>query len=199
MLVCLKRILADRFVSTVSRICITWINFIYICLKDIPLWPTCGLVQTRMPKVIKDLYPTTRVIIDATEIFVETPGLPKLQQLTFSSYKNHNTFKVLVGISPDGIVTFISQLFPGSISNKELTLKSGLIKLLERGDSIMSDCGFDIQDELTPLGICINIPSFLSKDKKQFEENEMVKTQRIASLHIHVEREMKHIKEFHII
>ena len=163
------------------------------------MWPTCGLVQTRMPKVIKDLYPTTRVIIDATEIFVETPGLPKLQQLTFSSYKNHNTFKVLVGISPDGIVTFISQLFPGSISNKELTLKSGLIKLLERGDSIMSDCGFDIQDELTPLGICINIPSFLSKDKKQFEENEMVKTQRIASLHIHVEREMKHIKEFHII
>ena len=101
-------------------------------------------------------------------------------------------------ISPDGVVTFVSQLFPGSISNKQLTLKNGLIKLLERGDSIMSDRGFDIQDELTPLGICINIPSFLSKDKKQFEENEMVETRRIASLRIHVEREMKRIKEFHI-
>ena len=179
----LEKDLTDRFgisVSTVSRICITCINFIYICLKDIPLWPTHGLVQAHMPKVFKDLYPTTRVIIDATEIFVETPGLPKLQQLTFSSYKNHNIFKALLGISPGGVVTFVSQLFPGSIPNKQLTLKNGLIKLLERGDSIMSDRGFDIQDELTPLGIRINIPSFLSKDKKQFEENEMVETRRIA-------------------
>ena len=94
------------------------------------MWPTRGLVQAHMPKVFKDLYPTTRVIIDATEIFVET----ELQQLTFSSYKNHNTFKALVGISPGGVVTFVSQLFPGSISDKQLTLKSGLIKLLERGD-----------------------------------------------------------------
>ena len=147
--------LADQFgisVSTVSRICITWINFIYIRLKDIPLWSTCGLVQTHMPRVFKDLYDT--------EIFVETPGLPELQQLTFLSYKNHNTFKALMGISPGGVVTFVSQLSPGSISDRQLTLKSGLIKLLERGDSIMSDHGFDIQDELTPLGIRINIPSF---------------------------------------
>ena len=62
----------------------------------------------------------------------------------------------------------------------------------------MSDHGFDIQDELTPLGIRINIPSFLYKDKKQFEENEMVETQRIAFLRIHVEQEMKHIEEFRI-
>ena len=52
-----------------------------------------------MPKSFKDLYPTTRVIIDATEIFVETPALPEFQQMTFSTYNNHNTYKILVGIS----------------------------------------------------------------------------------------------------
>ena len=41
----------------------------------------------------ENLYPTTRVIINATEIFVETPSLPEFQQMTFSSYKNHNTYK----------------------------------------------------------------------------------------------------------
>ena len=106
-----------------------------------------------MPKSFQDLYPSTRVIIDATEIFIETPALPELQQMTFSSYKNKNTYKVLIGISPGGVVIFVSSLYPGSISDKELTKKSGLLHLLESGDSVMADRGFDIQDELTPLGV----------------------------------------------
>ena len=95
--------LAYRFgisISTVSRICITWINFLFIKLKELPLWPKREIITANMPSVFKDLYPTTRVIIDATEIFVEVPSLPELQQMTFSTYKNHNTFKALIGISP---------------------------------------------------------------------------------------------------
>ena len=192
--------LADRFNisrATVSRICITWINFLYIKLKELPLWPTRDMVQSYMPTIFKELYPTTRVIIDATEIFVETPSLPELQQMTFSNYKNHNTYKVLIGISPSGAITFISKLFPGSISDKELTRKSGLLELLENGDSIMADRGFDIQDDLTPLGVRINIPPFL-KGRPQLEANELIETRRIASLRIHVERAMERIKNFHI-
>ncbi len=61
--------LAYRFdvsVSTVCRICITWINFMYVRLKSLPLWPKREVVQSYMPAVFKDLYPTTCVIIDAT-------------------------------------------------------------------------------------------------------------------------------------
>lgn len=47
--------------------------------------------------VFQDLYPSTRCIIDATEIFIQKPQNPSAQQLTFSSYKSHNTFKALVG------------------------------------------------------------------------------------------------------
>ena len=102
----------------------------YLRFKEISLWPSCDLVNLYMPKSFKDLYPTTRVIIDATEIFVETPALPEFQQMTFSTYKNHNTYKVLVGISPGGAITFVSRLYPGSISDQMLTRKSGLIELL---------------------------------------------------------------------
>ena len=75
-------------VSTVSRICITWINFLYHKLKEIPMWPKRDMVFSSMPT---QLYPSNRVIIDATEIFIQKPSLSKLQQMTFSSYKNHNT------------------------------------------------------------------------------------------------------------
>ena len=90
-----ERDLADHFsvcASTVSRICRTWITFLYLHLKELPLWSSCDLVQSYMPKAFKELFPSTRVIIDATEIFMEKPSVPELQQVTFSSYKNHNTY-----------------------------------------------------------------------------------------------------------
>ena len=193
--------LAYRFgisVSTVSRICITWISLLYVKLKELPLWPCRDMVQANMPQSFKKLYPSTRVIIDCTEIFVDVPSLPLIQQMTFSSYKNHNTYKILIGISPGGAVTFVSKLFPGAISDKQLTLKSGLLELLEKGDSVMADRGFDIQDQLMPLGVRLNIPAF-SKGKVQFSNEELIETRRIATLRIHVERAMERIKNYHIL
>ena len=81
----LQQDLAYRFgisQSSVSRILTTWIKFVYLKLKRIPLWPLRALVLSNMPNTFKMQYPTTRVIIDATEIFVEQPALPELQQLT---------------------------------------------------------------------------------------------------------------------
>ena len=120
--------------STVSRIIMTWTNLLYHQLKQIPLWPPKALTLSNMPKIFRDKYPSTRVIIDATEIFIEQPSLPEIQQLTFSNYKNHNTYKGLIGISPSGAVVFMSDLYPGSISDKQLTKRCGILDLLESGD-----------------------------------------------------------------
>ena len=114
-----------------------------------------------MPREFKEKYPSTRVIIDATEIYIEQPKLPELQQTTFSNYKNDNTYKILVGISPDGAVTFVSSLYLGCISDKELTKKSGILDLLEPGDSVMADRGFEIEEDLMLIGVRLNIPPFL--------------------------------------
>ena len=182
---------------TVSRIVFTWINFMYVKLKEIPLWPPRKLLLSNMPKQFKEYYPTTRVILDATEIYVEQPDLPELQQMTFSNYKNDNTFKGIVGISPDGVVIFVSPLFPGCISDKDLTRRCGILDILEPGDSVMADRGFDIEEDLILRGVSLNIPPFM-RGKKQLSENEVVTTRRIASLRIHVERAMGRIKNYHI-
>ena len=183
--------------STVSRIIITWINFMYLQFEELPLWPKKEVVTSYMPQTFKEQYPSTRVIINATEIFIEQPRLPEIQKMTFSSYKNHNTYKALIRISPSGAITFVSKLFSGSISDKELTRQSGLLDLLDAWDSVMADKGFDIAEYLIPRGVQLNIPPFL-RGTDQFSHKQLVENRRIASLRIHVERAMERIKNFHI-
>ena len=60
----------------------------------------------------------------------------------------------------------------------------------------MADKGFIVED-LLPFGVSMNIPPFL-RSKGQMSPQEVVETQSIASLHIHVERGINKIKNFHI-
>ena len=110
-----------------------------------------------------------------TEIFVEQPALPELQQLTFSSYKSHNTYKGLIGISPTGAVIFVSDLYPGCISDKELTNRSGLLDMLVKGDAIMAGRGFGIEEDTILRGVKLNIPPFL-RGRQQLDPSELVET-----------------------
>ncbi|XP_028407187.1 uncharacterized protein LOC114529576 [Dendronephthya gigantea] len=137
-------------------------------------------VRSTMPENIKDNYPKTRVIVDCTELFIDTPSQPRSQSATFSTYKNHNT-----------------ELYAGNTSDKQLTQDCGTLDLLEEGDEIMADRGFEIEDCL-PHGVSLNIPPFLG-DQLQFCQADEVKTQRIAKHQIHVERAIQRIKTFGIL
>ena len=64
------------------------------------------------------------LVIDVTEIYLEKPSNTEAQQLTFSSYKNSNTLKALIGITPSCSVSFFSQLYDGSISDKDIKVYS---------------------------------------------------------------------------
>ena len=46
----------------------------------------------------------------------------------------------------------------GNASDKHIVRESGLVNLLEAGDSIMADKGFDIDDFLKPLHVTLNMP-----------------------------------------
>ena len=147
----LEKAIGNRFnlhPSTVSRIVITWINFLYFKLKQLPIWATKQTVNDTLPACFKVHYSQTRVIIDCTEIFIQMPSSFRAQSQTCSQYKSHNIAKGSVGISPSGKVTFVSHLYGGHVSNKAITQSCGLIELLEEGDVVMVDRGFDVQDLL---------------------------------------------------
>ena len=59
----------------------------------------------------------------------------------------------------------------------------------------MADHGFTIEEELKPLNVTLNIPSFLGQ-RDQFSETEVKESQTIASVRIHVERAIQRIKRF---
>ena len=167
--------------ATASRIVVSWINFMFLKFSTIPIWPSKEKVEEHMPADLKEKYPSTRVIIDCTEIRCQMPKSLRFNSELFSSYKNHTTLKGLVGISPGGAITFISQLYTGHISDREIVMRSGFLNLpFARGDSVMADKGFTVQD-LLPLGVSLNIPPFLG-GKGQMTPEEVVQTQQIASL-----------------
>lgn len=183
--------------TTISRIVISWINFMFLRCSVVPLWPSRSAIDLHMPADFKEKYPSTRVIIDCTEIKCQMPKSYRLNSELFSSYKNHTTLKGLVGVSPGGAFTFISQLYTGRISDKEIVQRSGFMDLpFTHGDVIMADKGFTI-DDLLPVGCTVNYPPFLGSNS-QMSAEEVAKTQAIASLRIHVERAINKVKNFHI-
>ena len=154
--------LFDTPKSTVIRYLITWINFLYFSLGGLPIWPTKEQVQETMPECFKTTYPTTRCIIDCTELFCQSPSSLSIQSGLFSYYKHHVTYKGLLGIAPSGAITFISQLYSGSVSDKEIVKRSGLLnkELWDENDAIMADRGFTIEEELSEINVKLNIPDF---------------------------------------
>ncbi|XP_068692342.1 uncharacterized protein [Montipora foliosa] len=196
-----ERDLAYRFnisIGTVSNIVISWANFLYLRLGSLSIWPSKEVILEKMPESFKSKYKETRVIIDCTEIKVEMPSSLVLKSQTYSNYKSANTLKGLVGISPSGSITFLSQLYTGSISDREITERCGILNMpFQAGDSLMADKGFDIQDLLDPIGVTLNIPPFLQM-QDQMPANDVLQTQQIAAERIHVERTINKIKNFHI-
>ncbi|XP_078487340.1 uncharacterized protein LOC144745224 [Ciona intestinalis] len=188
--------------SSVSTIVNTWINFLYFQLRELNIWPSKKAIQQHIPTQFKKDFVSTRIILDATEIAIDKPSNVDAQSITFSSYKNKNTLKVMVGISPNGLVTYVSDAYGGSASDRQIMEKSDLYLngkyLFNSGDSIMADRGILVQDLFSSLDVKVNTPTML-KGKHQLEAVDVVKDRRIASKRIHVERVIGLAKTYKIL
>ena len=94
-------------VPTISRTLITWTQFIYEHSQALVYSPTKEEVLMNMPLHFINHNNTYRVD-DCTELFMEKPSGLEAQCATWSEYKHHNTIKCLLGVTPDGQVSYIS-------------------------------------------------------------------------------------------
>ena len=101
-----------------------------------------------MPEYFRDTYPNKRAIIDCTELFCQKPSSLTIQSSLFSQYKHHITYKDLVGISPSGAITFVSELYDGSTSDVETVKRCGILnkELWSKDYGVMTDRGFTIKN-----------------------------------------------------
>jgi hypothetical protein len=87
---------------------------------------------------------------------------------------------------------------PGKMSDKQLTIESGLLELLEEGDSVMCDRGFLLEEEFKDIGVELNMPSFLN-GRNQLPLAEENESRQIATFRINIERVFRDVKTFRIL
>ena len=91
----------DKSKSTMQRIFIGWVIFLATIFNEIDLKPASGFLLKKMPKsFIETGHGLTDLVIDATEFKFQSASNFELNSLMFSNYKNTQTGKALIVISP---------------------------------------------------------------------------------------------------
>ena len=95
--------------ETYSRMFATFICFLYKELSLIFPFPSQDQVVQWMPRRFKKYFPNTRIIIDWYEIECQRLSGFMNVSVTYSQYKSRNTWKMLIGCIPSGLVSFVSE------------------------------------------------------------------------------------------
>ena len=182
--------------STASRIIMTWFDFLQKELDFLIKWPTQDILRNRPISAFK-YFRNTIAVIDCTEFNVQKASSTSTQRKTWSSYKHHNTLKLVVACTPSGTITFLSKLYTGNISDKQIVTKSGFLDNIRPGDNVLADRGFLIRDVLCVRGATLNIPPFAHG--RQLSMHATTLTRRIARARVVVERAIGRLKEFQLL
>ena len=146
LLICLMKLkldvplfdLATRFHvsrTTIHNIFMTYLHALNEILYD-------GMMQT-IPSLAKNggsmpesfaNFTNCRIIFDFTEFKITTPRRDlNAAAASYSNYKHNLTGKFLIGVAPNGSITFVSEGFPGNTSDKMVTDQCGVLNHLQVG------------------------------------------------------------------
>ena len=136
--------------STTSSIVLKWINIMFVRLRPLIMWPGREEIISTTPVSFRQYFKTkVAVIIDCFEIFINKPTNLKARNATWSQYKHNNAIKFLIGISPQGVITFISKAWGGRTSDKYLTENSNSWSQYKHHNTIKFLIGISPQGVIT--------------------------------------------------
>ncbi len=189
----------DVSLATVSRILLKWLTILDTKLMSLIKWPEREVLWKSTPACYRASFgKKVVVIIDCFEVFIDRPSNLLGRACTWSSYKHHNTVKILLGIAPHGVVSFVSEAWGGRVSDKHLTNHCGILTHLLPGDVVLADRGFDISESVGLMQARLHIPSF-TKGKNQLSALEVEETRAIANVRIHAERVIGAVRQRYTI
>lgn len=173
--------------TSVVRIFNSTLDVMYVRLSPLIFWPSKKQIQVSLPMCFRDNFNNCTSIIDCFEIFIEKPKNLRARAQTYSQYKHHNTVKYLISITPQGVISFVSNGWGGRTSDKHITENCGYLEKLSPGDVILADRGFNVKDTVGLYCAQLKIPAF-TKGKQQLHPLELEATRGLAAVRIHVER-----------
>ena len=179
---------------TVSKAFHETLTAFYKRSKFLVSWPCRADIKKNVPFCFEEAFgDKTTVIIDCFELFTDTPSRLSNHVTLYSNYKSHETIKYFIGISPQGVIIFISEGYGGRASDKFITNDSSFLDNLLPGDVVIADRGFTVENEISFYQAKLVIPAF-TKGKKQLHPLDIENSRKIASVRIHVERVIGHVK-----
>jgi hypothetical protein len=93
-------------------------------------------------------------------------------------------------------MSFISKMWGGRISDKELTGKTRFYDYIEFGDQVMAHRGFAISTELAQRGATLVMPPFTNLKVGSSCLVLLLRARQLSALRIHTERAIERIKNF---
>lgn len=162
-------------------------------------WPSKDDNLRNMPKCFEK-FKDTRVVLDCTEIPVDSPKCLKCRIRMYSHYKGRLTVKLLVGVAPSGLLISRSKCYGGKASDNKIFVESDLItkNMLGLSDAVMVDKGFKIDKILMEKNIKMHRPPFVIQ-KQQLSEARANFNVAVAHARVHVERAIQRMKLFQIL
>ena len=128
---------------TVKRVFTNRVVFLATGFNQVSLKPEKRFLIKKVPKVLWETgHEEADLVIDATEFeFQQAPNYD-LSCLICSNYKN--TMAALIAIAPYSMRTHFSDIYPGSLSDSEITAEANSLDYVNPERVIMSDRGFAI-------------------------------------------------------
>ena len=135
---------------------------------------------------------------DCTENWIASPENFDISNATFSSYKNHDTGKTGIWITPYGSLVMCTDTYAGSISDNDLTADCGVLDMIQdERATALTDKRFGIEDLCHAKGLSHNHPPM--KFEAQFEETDIAKKFDVATLRIYNENYIGRMRDWSIL
>ena len=165
--------------TLISSIFFTWIRLFSKELFWLLMWPDRNIIRQNLPTMFRKYYLRCVVIIDCA-VFIQMPSSLDNAAMSWSDYKHHSTMKYLVGITPNGAISYVSDCYGGRASDRFIVKYCGFLSKLRPGDQVMADLGFKISDALAFYQCSLAIPPSKAQDLQMSSKD--VKSMKCTNL-----------------
>ncbi|XP_028249385.1 uncharacterized protein LOC114426285 [Parambassis ranga] len=192
--------LAYRFgvkIGTVTKTVHRMVNILSSTLVPTAVfWPSRAELRKNLPAALRTSHPDCAVIIDCFTVPFEEPVSRGNQQHQHSSSQgvgtSYNVLKYLIGVAPQGVVTFVSRGVLGNVSDKSLAEGCGFLCKLLPGDVVLASRDLDISESVAARGALFKIAGGYGPSEGSLLDGAASET---LSVQRHVERVISMVKQ----